>query len=60
MGVSISRNTDLSDNEYLTRFVGKEHIPATETEFWNAFLQYHIVLPTNRYVPDRLGKQLIA
>lgn len=50
MGVNISRTTDLSDNKYLNRFVGKDHIPATELEFWNEFLQYHIVLPSNRYI----------
>lgn len=50
MGINISRQTDLGDNEYLKRFVGKAHIPATDTEFWTGFLQYHIALPSNRCV----------
>lgn len=50
MGINISRQTDLSENTYLNKFVGKNHIPATDDEFWNSFLQYQIALPTNRYV----------
>lgn len=50
MGISISRQTDLSENTYLNQFVGKNHIPATDNEFWNSFLQYQIALPTNRYL----------
>lgn len=48
MGINISRQTDLSENTYLNEFVGKNHIPITNNEFWNSFLQYQIVLPTNR------------
>lgn len=55
MGINISRQTDLSENTYLNRFVGKAHIPATDDEFWNSFLQYQIALPTNRYV---IGKAI--
>ncbi|XP_055614532.1 dymeclin isoform X2 [Uranotaenia lowii] len=47
MGMNISRNVDLAENEFLQRFVGKEHVPAYNDEFWNSFLQYHIHLPTN-------------
>ncbi|XP_062548369.1 dymeclin isoform X1 [Armigeres subalbatus] len=47
MGMNVSRHDDLAENEYLKRFVGKEHIPAYNDEFWNSFLQYHINLPTN-------------
>ncbi|KXJ73999.1 hypothetical protein RP20_CCG014259 [Aedes albopictus] len=47
MGMNVSRHDDLGENEYLKRFVGKEHIPAYNDEFWNSFLQYHINLPTN-------------
>ncbi|KXJ75561.1 hypothetical protein RP20_CCG011468 [Aedes albopictus] len=47
MGMNVSRHDDLGENEYLRRFVGKEHIPAYNDEFWNGFLQYHINLPTN-------------
>lgn len=47
MGMNVSRQVELTENEYLKRFVGKEHIPAYTDEFWNNFLQYHINLPTN-------------
>ncbi|XP_055539559.1 dymeclin isoform X2 [Wyeomyia smithii] len=47
MGMNVSRHVDLAENEYLQRFVGKEHIPVYNDEFWNNFLQYHINLPTN-------------
>ncbi|XP_053673261.1 dymeclin [Anopheles nili] len=47
MGMNVSRQVDLTENEYLQRFVGKTHIPAYDDEFWNNFLQYHISLPTN-------------
>uniref|UniRef100_U5EPG1 Dymeclin n=1 Tax=Corethrella appendiculata TaxID=1370023 RepID=U5EPG1_9DIPT len=62
MGMSISRQIDLTENEYLKKFVGKVHIPVTSSsseqnntedscqpidEFWNEFLKYHITLPTN-------------
>lgn len=48
MGVSVSRQTDLASNELLQRFVGKEHIPVEDEEFWTQFLQYHIALPNDR------------
>ena len=48
MGINVSRQTELSENEYLQKFVGKDHIPPTDEEFWNGFLQYHIALPNNR------------
>uniref|UniRef100_A0A182R3U7 Dymeclin n=1 Tax=Anopheles funestus TaxID=62324 RepID=A0A182R3U7_ANOFN len=47
MGMNVSRQVDLTENEYLQRFVGKTHIPAYDDDFWNNFLQYHINLPTN-------------
>ncbi|XP_058821899.1 dymeclin-like isoform X1 [Topomyia yanbarensis] len=47
MGMNVSRQMDLAENEYLKRFVGKDHIPVYNDEFWNNFLQYHINLPTN-------------
>ncbi|XP_031616769.1 dymeclin isoform X2 [Contarinia nasturtii] len=47
MGLNISRQTDLSDNTYLKQFVGKNHIEATNDDFWNSFLQYQITLPAN-------------
>lgn len=50
MGISVSRQTDLVDNEYLQKFVGKAHIPVTDDAFWANFLQFHIPLPNNRSV----------
>lgn len=47
MGINVSRNDDLTENEYLQKFVGKDHIPITDTEFWNSLLQYHISVPAN-------------
>ncbi|XP_041777610.1 dymeclin [Anopheles merus] len=47
MGMNVSRQVDLTENEYLQRFVGKTHVPAYDDDFWNNFLQYHINLPTN-------------
>lgn len=48
MGVSVSRQTELSENPLLQRFVGKEPIPVGDTEFWTEFLQYQIALPGDR------------
>lgn len=48
MGINISRQMELTDNEYLNKFVGKNHIPSTDHEYWHAFLQYQIALPVNR------------
>ena len=48
MGINVSRQVELSENEYLKKFVGKDHIPPTDNEFWDTFLQYHIAPPTNR------------
>ncbi|XP_037038750.1 dymeclin isoform X1 [Bradysia coprophila] len=45
MGINISRNTELQNNEFLQKFVGRDHIPADKSDFWNSFLQYHIGLP---------------
>ncbi|EAT37306.1 AAEL010689-PA [Aedes aegypti] len=60
MGMNVSRHDDLSENEYLKRFVGKEHIPAYNDEFWNSFLQYHINLPTNSQEQLSLDSRLEA
>lgn len=46
MGINVSRQAELADNEYLKKFVGKNHIPVSDDEFWNVFLQYHINLPS--------------
>lgn len=50
MGVSISRQMDLSENVLLQRFVGKQPIPVSDEEFWTEFLQYQIALPNDRSV----------
>lgn len=46
MGINVSRQAELSENVYLKKFVGKNHIPVSDDEFWNVFLQYHINLPS--------------
>uniref|UniRef100_A0A336M4W0 Dymeclin n=1 Tax=Culicoides sonorensis TaxID=179676 RepID=A0A336M4W0_CULSO len=46
MGINVSRQVELAENEYLKKFVGKDHIPVSDDEFWNVFLQYHINLPS--------------
>ncbi|XP_063698299.1 dymeclin [Culicoides brevitarsis] len=46
MGINVSRQAELAENAYLKKFVGKNHIPVTDDEFWNTFLQYHINLPS--------------
>ena len=48
MGINVSRSEDLTNNEYLKKFVGKDHIPSENYDYWNTFLQYHINVPTNR------------
>lgn len=48
MGISVSRNENLADNEYLKSFVGKNHIPSTNNDFWEFLLKYHINIPENR------------
>lgn len=48
MGINISRTTDFSDNEFLQKFVGRDHISADKRELWNGLLQYHIGLPDSR------------
>ncbi len=50
MGINISRTTELQNNEFLQKFVGRDHIPADKSDFWNSFLQYHIGLPDSRYI----------
>ncbi|XP_060534905.1 dymeclin isoform X2 [Cylas formicarius] len=47
MGVAVSRNLDLSANEYCLKFVGRE--PITQNDpFWNRFLSFNIFSPTSR------------
>ncbi|KAI4467070.1 dymeclin [Holotrichia oblita] len=46
MGISISRNVDLSANEYLLKFADKENISPNDP-FWNRFLAFNIKPPTS-------------
>lgn len=48
MGTAVSRNFDLSTNEYCLRFVGKEIISLNDP-FWNRFLAFNITPPVTRY-----------
>lgn len=50
MGINISvSRLDLNENEYLVRFVGKDHIGPEAEEFWNEFLMFNLSnLPRNR------------
>lgn len=50
MGINISvSRLDLNENEYLVRFVSKEHIGLEADEFWNDFLMFNLTnLPRNR------------
>lgn len=47
MGMNVSRQSELSENEYLKKFVGKDHIGIADDEFWANLLQYHIGTPAN-------------
>ncbi|KAL5286763.1 DYM family protein [Megaselia abdita] len=47
MGINVSRNENLADNEYLKSFVGKNHIPSNNTEFWYSLLKFQIHIPEN-------------
>lgn len=48
MGANVSRQDDFTKNDFLTKFVGKEHVPVEDTMFWESFLKFHIAFPTNR------------
>lgn len=58
MGLNVSRQVELVDNEYLKRFVGKDHISVSNDEFWNVFLQFHIALPSNSQEQLNLDSRL--
>ncbi|XP_054738525.1 dymeclin [Anastrepha obliqua] len=45
MGINVSRQANLSENELLRRFVGRAHIPHEDTSYWNGLLNYHITMP---------------
>ncbi|KAK4883863.1 hypothetical protein RN001_000134 [Aquatica leii] len=44
MGTALSHNVDLSTNEYILKFIGKESISPNDP-FWNRFLAFNISLP---------------
>ncbi|XP_072387855.1 dymeclin [Diabrotica undecimpunctata] len=46
MGKAISKNLELSTNEYCVRFVGTEPISKNDP-FWNRFLAYNLIPPTS-------------
>jgi len=58
MGLNVSRHIELNENEHLKRFVGKEHIPVSNDEFWNVFLQFHIALPATEQEQLSLDSRL--
>lgn len=49
MGTSVSRNEDLTENEILKRFVGKEAIPLDDADYWDTLLKYTLAMPKDRY-----------
>ncbi|XP_022911837.2 dymeclin [Onthophagus taurus] len=46
MGTSVSKNQDLTTNEYLLKFVDKDPISQNDP-FWNRFLSFNIKPPTS-------------
>lgn len=44
MGINVSKPGDLTENDLLKQFCGKQHIPA-ESEFWDTFLKFTIKTP---------------
>lgn len=58
MGLNVSRQVELADNGYLKLFVGKDHVPVTNDEFWNTFLQFHINLPSTEQEQLSLDSRL--
>ncbi|EDX06265.1 GD10123 [Drosophila simulans] len=60
MGINVSRTADLGSNQWLQRFVGRQHIAHDDEAFWNALLNYNIVLPENSQDPLNLDSRLEA
>lgn len=58
MGINVSRQANLSENELLQRFVGRTHIAADVEEFWNAILNYHITIPEDSQEQLNLDSRL--
>lgn len=48
MGTAVSRSADFSSNEYLVRFVSREHISSNDP-FWNRFLAFNISPPVTSH-----------
>lgn len=47
MGTAVSKNLDLSTNEYCLKFVGKDVLSQNDP-FWNRFLAFNITPPTTK------------
>ncbi|EDW47019.1 dymeclin [Drosophila sechellia] len=60
MGINVSRTADLGSNQWLQRFVGRQHIAHDDEAFWNALLNYNIVLPENSQDQLNLDSRLEA
>ncbi|XP_004535874.1 dymeclin [Ceratitis capitata] len=45
MGINVSRQANLSENELLQRFVGRGHIAPDVESYWSGLLNYHITIP---------------
>lgn len=58
MGVHVSRQVDLNSNEYLRRFVGRNHLPVNDEQFWLTLLNYNISLPENNQEQLNLDSRL--
>ncbi|KAH8284888.1 hypothetical protein KR054_002360 [Drosophila jambulina] len=60
MGINVSRTADLASNQWLQRFVGRQHIAHDDEAFWNGLLNYNIVLPENSQDQLNLDSRLEA
>lgn len=45
INVNVSKPVDLTQNELLSQFCGKQHISADNKEFWDSFLKFTIKTP---------------
>ncbi|XP_017133274.1 dymeclin [Drosophila elegans] len=60
MGINVSRTADLGSNQWLQRFVGRQHIAHDDEAFWSGLLNYNIVLPENSQDQLNLDSRLEA
>lgn len=58
MGTAISKNLDLSTNEYLQKFVSDQVISLNDP-FWNRFVAFNISPPMTRLVKSILAIYLL-